>query len=68
MTELSEERRSVCRHCGRAIIWYFDRDDEAEIVTGRYGWWYDVERMTEACFGVDGDPEGDIWHEPDSTA
>jgi len=62
MTDLVEEQRGICRHCGHAIIWYFDRDDDAQIIPGR-GWWYDAESMTEACGGVDGDPIEDLWHE-----
>lgn len=64
----TEEERAHCRHCGKAIIWYFDRDDDTEIVAGLHGWWYDAERMTEACGGVDGEPDDDLWHEPAITA
>jgi hypothetical protein len=59
-----EEQRATCKHCGNAIIWYFDRDDEARI-EGEYGFWYDAETMIEGCFGVDGTHNEDLWHEPE---
>lgn len=59
----TEEQRATCKNCGHAIVWYFDRDDEAEVTP--FGFWYDAEHMTEACAGTDGDPEEDLWHEPD---
>jgi hypothetical protein len=61
----TEEQRATCKNCGRAIIWYFDRDDSAAILAP-YGFWYDAEHLTEACGGPDGEPgDEDVWHEPD---
>lgn len=62
----TEEQRATCQNCGHAIIWYFDRDDDAKPL--EHGFWYDAESMTESCMGVDGegDPDGeDLWHEPE---
>lgn len=60
----TEEQRASCKNCGRAIIWYFDRDGDAETI-GEYGFWYDAEAMTEVCFGVDNTHDEDLWHEPE---
>lgn len=56
----SEEQRAHCRNCGNQIIWYFDRDGDANILPP-YGNWYNVETMTEACGEIE-----DGWHQPDS--
>lgn len=66
MTVPTEEQRATCRNCGHAIIWYFDRDDDAE-ATPPFGFWYDAETMIESCGGPGGDVD-DLWHEPDETA
>lgn len=62
MAELMDEQRGMCRHCGHAVVWYFDRDGEAEILSTEHGWWYDAEAMLESCGGPDGDAH-DLWHE-----
>lgn len=62
----TEEQRATCGNCGHAIIWYFDRDNEAQVAEP-FGFWYDAETMTEACGGPDGDPDEDMWHEPDES-
>ncbi len=65
----TEEQRATCRTCGHAIIWYFDRDMEAELL--EHGFWYDAETMIESCMGLDGEgaaDDADMWHEPDETA
>lgn len=62
----SEEQRATCANCGHAIIWYFDRDDDARATP--YGFWYDAERLTEACGGPDSGVahDDDLWHEPEA--
>lgn len=54
----TEEERATCRHCRDVIVWYFDRDDAAEIV-GSTGVWLHSERMTEDCDANEGE-----MHEP----
>lgn len=68
MTELVEEQRATCRNCGHAIVWYFDRDENAEVVRP-HGFWYDAETMIESCGGADPDVaiDDNLWHEPDDT-
>lgn len=51
----NEEQRGVCANCGEPIIWYFDRDDDAQPL--EHGFWYHAENMTEDC-----DAEDDAFH------
>jgi len=59
MTKLVDGQDGTCRRCGEPIVWYFDRNKDAQIVEP-YGLWLHAERMTEDC-----DAHDEAWHEPD---
>lgn len=63
-----ESQEGVCKNCRQPIVWHFDTSIETDEASSEYGFWYNAEHLTEVCGGVDGDPDEDLWHEPEGLA